>query len=223
MGTDIETYSYGAVCVNMERIYKYMEENVIVNDEKLDAIKDSFTPPGAKTKTDSKVDGKDGKETSVTFTEDEVAKKIQSAEDKLRRKYSDEIKDLQEQIKKLSPVEKSESEIAIENRLAELEKAQEEVNAQKAFLSLQDTLQSKGIQKSLATFLKADVDVDAFVTAFNASMKEVTKDAGYVPDSHNAGDKITAEDWGKMKYSEKVEIMNKSPELYKRLMAKFKK
>ncbi len=222
MGTDIETFLYGAVCVNMERIYKYMEENIIVNDEKLDAIKDNFTPPGAK-KTDSKADGKDGKETPVTFTEDEVNKKIQSAEDKLRRKYSDEIKGLQEQIKKLSPVEKSESEIAIENRLAELEKAQAEVNAQKAFLSLQDTLQSKGIDKALATFLKADVDVDAFVTAFNNAMKEVTKDSGYVPDSHNAGDKITAEEWGKMKYSEKVEIMNKSPELYKRLMAKFKK
>ncbi len=192
-----------------------MEENTnIVNDTETQVNENT---------TNSKVDGKDAKETPVTFTEDEVNRKIQSAEDKLRTSYSKQIKDLQEQIKKLSPVEKSESEIAIENRLAELEKAQEEVNAQKAFLSLQDTLQSKGIQKSLATFLKADVDVDAFVTAFNASMKEVTKDAGYVPDSHNAGDKITAEDWGKMKYSEKVEIMNKSPELYKRLMAKFKK
>lgn len=192
-----------------------MEENTnIVNDTETQVNENT---------TNSKVDGKDAKETPVTFTEDEVNRKIQSAEDKLRTSYSKQIKDLQEQIKKLSPVEKSESEIAIENRLAELEKAQEEVNAQKAFLSLQDTLQSKGIQKSLATFLKADVDVDAFVTAFNASMKEVTKDAGYVPDSHNAGDKITAEEWGKMKYSEKVEIMNKSPELYKRLMAKFKK
>lgn len=215
MGTDIETYLCGAVCVNMERIYKYMEENTNIVDNAETEVKDNTT--------DSNVDGKDGKETLVTFTEDEVNKKIQSAEDKLRTSYSKQIKDLQEQIKKLSPIQKSESEIAIENRLAELEKAQEEVNAQKAFLSLQDNLQSKGIDKALATYLKADVDVDAFVTAFNSAMKEVTKDAGYVPDSHNAGDKITAEDWGKMKYSEKVEIMNKSPELYKRLMAKFKK
>lgn len=200
-----------------------MEKNIIVNDENLDAVKDNFTPPGAKSKTDSKVDGKDEKETPVTYTEDEVSKKIQSAEDKLRTSYSKQIKDLQDQIKKLSPVEKSESEIAIENRLAELEKAQAEVNAQKAFLSLQDTLQGKGIDKALATFLKTDVDVDAFVTAFNNAMKEVTKDKGYVPDSHNTGDKITAEEWSRMRYSEKVDIMNKSPELYKRLMAKFKK
>ena len=194
-----------------------MEENIIVNDKKLDAIKDNFTPPGAK-KTDSKADGKDGKETPETFTEDEVAKKIQSAEDKLRRKYSDEIKDLQEQIKKLSPVQKSESEIAIENRLAELEKAQEEVNAQKAFLSLQDTLQGKGIDKALATFLKADVDVDAFVTAFNNAMKEVTKDKGYVPDSHNAGDKITAEEFRNWSYDQRAELYTKNPTLYQKLV-----
>lgn len=198
-----------------------MEENIIVNGENLDAVKDNFTPPGAKLKSDSKVDGKDNK--SVTFTEDEVNKKIQSAEDKLRTKYVKEIKDLQEQVKKLSPVEKTQAEIDIENRLAELEKAQAEVESQKAFLSLQDTLQGKGIDKALATFLKADVDVDAFVTAFNNAMKEVTRTTGYVPDSHNAGDKITVEEWGKMKYSEKEKISRENPELFKRLMAKFKK
>lgn len=211
MGTDIETYSYGAVCVNMERIYKYMEENTnIVNDTETE-VKDNTT------------DSKAGEGATATFTQEDVDKKVQSECDKLRTKYVKEIKDLQEQVKKLSPVEKSESEIAIENRLAELEKAQAEVNAQKAFLSLQDTLQSKGIDKALATYLKSDVNVDEFVTAFNNAMKEVTKDKGYVPDSHNAGDKITAEEWGRMKYSEKVDIMNKSPELYKRLMAKFRK
>lgn len=195
----------------MERIYKYMEENTnIVNDTETE-VKNNTTDPKA------------GEGATATFTQEDVDKKVQSECDKLRTKYVKEIKDLQEQVKKLSPVEKSESEIAIENRLAELEKAQAEVNAQKAFLSLQETLQGKGIDKALATFLKADVDVDAFVTAFNSAMKEVTKTTGYVPDSHNAGDKITAEEWGKMKYSEKVDIMNKSPELYKRLMAKFKK
>lgn len=187
-----------------------MEENTnIVNDTETQVNENT---------TNSKVDGKDAKETPVTFTEDEVNRKIQSAEDKLRTSYSKQIKDLQEQIKKLSPVEKSESEIAIENRLAELEKAQEEVNAQKAFLSLQDTLQSKGIDKALATYLKADVDVDAFVTAFNASMKEVTKTTGYVPDSHKAGDKITAEEFKNWSYDQKAELYTKNPTLYQKLV-----
>ncbi len=187
-----------------------MEENTnIVNDTETQVNENT---------TNSKVDGKDAKETPVTFTEDEVNRKIQSAEDKLRTSYSKQIKDLQEQIKKLSPVEKSESEIAIENRLAELEKAQEEVNAQKAFLSLQDTLQGKGIDKSLATYLKADVDVDAFVAAFNNAMKEVTKTTGYVPDSHNAGDKITAEEFRNWSYDQKAELYTKNPTLYQKLV-----
>lgn len=206
MGTDIETYSNGVVCVNMERIYKYMEENTNIVDNTETEVKDNTT------------DSKAGEGATATFTQEDVDKKVQSECDKLRTKYVKEIKDLQEQIKKLSPVEKSESEIAIENRLAELEKAQEEVNAQKAFLSLQDTLQGKGIDKSLATYLKADVDVDAFVAAFNNAMKEVTKTTGYVPDSHNAGDKITAEEFRNWSYDQKAELYTKNPTLYQKLV-----
>ena len=88
---------------------------------------------------DNTTDSKDEKGATATFTQEDVDKKVQSECDKLRTSYSKQIKDLQEQIKKLSPVEKSESEIAIENRLAELEKAQEEVNAQRHF-SLYRTL-----------------------------------------------------------------------------------
>ena len=206
MGTDIETFLYGAVCVNMERIYKYMEENTNIVDNTETEVKDNTT------------DSKAGEGATATFTQEDVDKKVQSECDKLRTKYVKEIKDLQEQIKNLSPVEKSESEIAIENRLAELEKAQEEVNAQKAFLSLQDTLQGKGIDKSLATYLKADVDVDAFVAAFNNAMKEVTKTTGYVPDSHNAGDKITAEEFRNWSYDQKAELYTKNPTLYQKLV-----
>lgn len=206
MGTDIETFLYGAVCVNMERIYKYMEENTNIVDNTETEVKDNTT------------DSKAGEGATATFTQEDVDKKVQSECDKLRTKYVKEIKDLQEQIKKLSPVEKSESEIAIENRLAELEKAQEEVNAQKAFLSLQDTLQGKGIDKSLATYLKADVDVDAFVAAFNNAMKEVTKTTGYVPDSHNAGDKITAEEFRNWSYDQRAELYTKNPTLYQKLV-----
>lgn len=203
--------SYGAVCVNMERIYKYMEENTnVVNDTETE-VKDNTT--------DSKV----GEGATATFTQEDVDKKVQSECDKLRTSYSKQIKNLEDKIKELTPVELSDTEKELNRRIEELEKSQKEVKFQKAFLSLQDTLQSKGIDKALATYLKADVDVDAFVTAFNNAMKEVTKDKGYVPDSHNAGDKITAEEWGKMKYSEKEKISRENPELFKRLMAKFKK
>ena len=97
------------------------------------------------------------------------------------------------------------------------------MNAQKAFLALQDTLQSKGIDKSIATYLKEDVDAEEFANTFNGVIKVSAKSNGFVPDTHNAGDKISVDEFSKMKYSEKLEIMNKSPELYKRLMAKIKK
>lgn len=211
MGTDIETYSYGAICVNMERIYKYMEENTnIVNGTETEINENT---------TDSKA----GEGATATFTQEDVDKRVQSECDKLRTSYSKQIKNLEDKIKELTPVELSDTEKELNRRIEELEKSQKEVESQKAFLSLQDTLQSKGIDKALATYLKSDVDVDAFVTAFNNAMKEVTKDKGYVPDSHNAGDKITAEEWGNMKYSEKEKISRENPELFKRLMAKFKK
>lgn len=189
----------------------YMEENTNTVNNTETKVKDNTT--------ESK--GEEG--VGATFTQEDVDKKVQSECDKLRTTYSKQIKDLEKKIEELTPVELSDTEKELNRRIEELEKSQKEVESQKAFLSLQDTLQSKGVDKSLATYLKADIDVDEFVTAFNNAMKEVTKTTGYVPDSHNAGDKITAEEWGKMKYSEKEKISRENPELFKRLMAKFKK
>lgn len=195
-----------------------MDENTIVNDENLDAIKDTKTPPGAKAKTDSKVDGKDDK--SVTYTEDEVAKKVQSAEDKLRTKYSKEIKDLQDQIKKLSPVEKTQAEIDIENRLAALEASEKAVADRERKIAVQEKLSGSGLDKELADYLKDDVDVDALSAIVENIVKSRMKNNGYVPNEHGSDEKITPEDFKKMTYSQKVEYSQKHPESYKRLIGK---
>lgn len=195
-----------------------MEENIIKNDEKLDAIKDNFTPPGAKKKTDSKVDGKDDK--PVTFTEDEVNKKIQSAEDKLRTKYSNEIKDLQDQIKKLSPVEKTQAEIDIENRLAALEASEKAVADRERKIAVQEKLSGSGLDKALADYLKDDADVDALSAIVENIVKERMKSNGYVPSEHSSDEKVTPEEFKKFTYSQKVEYSQKHPESYKRLMGK---
>lgn len=197
---------------------KKMDENTIVNDENLDAIKDTKTPPGAKAKTDSKVDGKDDK--PVTFTEDEVNKKIQSAEDKLRTKYSKEIKDLQDQIKKLSPVEKTQAEIDIENRLAALEASEKAVADRERKIAVQEKLSGSGLDKALADYLKDDADVDALSTIVENIVKERMKSNGYVPSEHGSDEKVTPEEFKKFTYSQKVEYSQKHPESYKRLMGK---
>lgn len=197
-----------------------MEEHIIKNDNNLDAIKDNFTPPGAKKKTESKADGTDGKDKSVTFTEDEVAKKIQSAEDKLRTKYSKEIKDLQDQIKKLSPVEKTQAEIDIENRLAALEASENEIKIQKNRLDMQEKLSDSGLDKALVDYLKDDVDVDKLSALVDDIVKTRMKSSAYVPNEHGSDDKVTPEEFKKWSYSKKEKFAQEHPDSFKRLIGK---
>ena len=105
MGTDIETFLYGAVCVNMERIYKYMEENTnIVNDTEVN---------------ENTTDSKAGEGATATFTQEDVDKKVQSECDKLRTSYSKQIKNLEDKIKELTPVELSDTEKELNRRIEE--------------------------------------------------------------------------------------------------------
>ena len=182
-----------------------MEENIIKNDEKLD---------------ESKADGKDEKDKSVTFTEDEVAKKIQSAEDKLRTKYVKEIKDLEEQVKKLSPVEKTQAEIDVENRLAALEASEKAVAERERKIAVQEKLSGSGLDKALADYLKDDVDVDKLSALVEGIVKSRMKENGYVPSNHSSDDKVTPEEFKKWSYSKKEKFAQEHPESYKRLMGK---
>ena len=58
---------------------------------------------------------------NIILTADELAKRIQSETDKVRTKYSKEIKELKAKIAELTPVEKSQTEIDLEKRLKALE------------------------------------------------------------------------------------------------------
>ena len=180
------------------------------NNLEIENVVGSDTKPK---ETETKVNGTE----TVTFTEEEVSKKIQSAEDKLRRKYSDEIKDLKKQIEELTPKTKSESELEIERRLAELEKSQAEVDAKKKFLDLQNSLKEKGIDERVANYLKDGVDVEEFTNTFNDILSSRAKSKGFMPKDHPSGDNITAEDFRKMPYDKRVELYEKNPTQYEKL------
>ena len=150
---------------------------------------------------------------TITMSKDDYAKAIQSAEDKLRTNYSKQIKDLQEQISKLTPTQKSQSEIDFENGLHTLE-------AKEKKMQLYETLQSKNIDKSLADFLKDDVDIDKFSTVFENFVNNKITSAGYKPNGHSSNETISKEKWQKMSYSEKQEFYNTNPELAKKLLKK---
>lgn len=193
-----------------------MEDNK--NNEDLNAGKDS--KPEDKKKTDSKADKPEYKETTATYTEDELAKKIKSAEDELHKKYSKKIEDLEAQIKKLSPVEKSEAEIALEKRIAALEKSEKDIADRERKIAVQEKLSANGLDKGLADYLKDNVDVDKLSSLVDGIVKGRMKENGYKPVDHSSDDKVTPEEFAKWPYSKKAEYAERHPEAYKRLRGK---
>lgn len=188
-----------------------VETEVNVNTE----VKDGVS--GVDTTTGENVDTKEAE--TVTLSKADYDKRIQSAEDRVRGHYSKEIKDLKDRIKELTPVEKSQAEIDLENRIAALEESERNVAAQKRRLEFQENLTNKGLDKGLVDFLRDDADVDALVSVLDEIVKSRMKSKGYVPTNHDSDDKITPEEFKKMSYTQKLSVMQNQPELYKRLMA----
>lgn len=154
---------------------------------------------------------------TVTMSKTDYDKAIQSAEDKIRGHYSKEIKDLKDKIKELTPVEKSQAEIDLENRIAALEESERIVATQKRRLEFQENLTNKGLDKGLVDFLKDDADVDALVSVVDGIVKSRMKSTGYVPTSHDSDDLVSQEEFNKMSYDNRVELYKKNPTLYERL------
>ena len=147
---------------------------------------------------------------TITLTQSELDKRIQSAEDKLRTKYSAKIKDLEKQIAESKPVEKSDAEKDYEERLAKLE-------AREKALALNDALTAKGIDKSLAQYLRDDVDVDALSSALDSFVLTRNKQNSFVPTGHKSGETMTKEEFKRLSMDAKERLFAESPELYRSL------
>lgn len=164
--------------------------------------------------------GDEGTEKVVTMSQADFDKAIQSAEDRVRGKMSKTIKELQEKVKELTPVEKTQDQIDLENRIAALEQSEREVADQKRKLDMQEQLAGKGIDKAMVDYIKDDVDVEAFSALVDTIVKSRVKSNGYVPGDHSSDEKITPEDFKKMNYTEKAALYREHPETYKRLTGK---
>lgn len=154
----------------------------------------------------------------VSMSKADYEKAIQSAEDKLRTNYSKQIKDLQNKVAELTPKQKTQTEIDLETKLKEIEDKQKEIDRKEKYLTLQDTLSSKNIDKSLADYLKDDVDIEKFEGAINAFVSQKTKSLGYVPTGHQNNEGVSKEAWKAMSYSEKQKFYESNPTLAKKLM-----
>lgn len=199
----------------MERIIMDTNTNTEVSADT--RVSDGVATPEVDTTTNNTEVNAENNADTVTMSKADYDKAIQSAEDKVRGKYSKEINELKAKVQELSPVEKSQAEIELENRIAALEESERNIAEQKRKLDFQENLSNKGLDKSLVDFLKDDTDVDALVSVIDEIVKSRMKSNGYVPTEHSSDDKVTPEEYKKMSYSEKVALSEKSPELFKRL------
>lgn len=174
---------------------------------------------GADTKSETTNTKDDTKET-VTMSKADYDKAIQSAEDKVRGKLSKQIRDLEAKVKELSPVEKSQAEIDLENRIAALEASEKAVADRERKIATQEKLSASGLDKTLVDYIKDDADIDALSNIVDEIVKSRMKSNGYVPTDHDSEGKVTQEEFSKMSYSQKVEYSQKHPESFKRFMGK---
>ena len=174
---------------------------------------------GADTKSET-TDTKDDTKETVTMSKADYDRAIQSAEDKLRGKLSKQIRDLEAKVKELSPVEKSQAEIDLENRIAALEASEKAVADRERKIATQEKLSASGLDKTLVDYIKDDADIDALSNIVDEIVKSRMKSSGYVPTDHDSEGKVTQEEFSKMSYSQKVEYSQKHPESFKRFMGK---
>jgi hypothetical protein len=158
--------------------------------------------------------------TELGLTEEQllnVQKAIQSETDKVRTDYSTKLKTANDELTKYKPVEKSDSEKALEEKerlLAEKEK--EIANKEKAY-SLKDKLSAKGLPSDLAQFLNVGEDVDKSLEDFSSTLNNLLLNNAYKPSNHNKSEGVSKDDFKKMSYSERLKLSDTNPELYKRL------
>ena len=181
------------------------------NETKLEnEVVDTGTNPETVNETGSENQETEQQTDTITLTQEDLNKRIQSAEDKLRTKYSAKIKALEKQIEEAKPVEKSEQEKDYEERLAKLE-------AREKAVALNDSLTAKGIDKSIAQYLRDDVNVDELSSFLDSFVTSRNKQNSFVPTGHKSGETMTKEEFKRLSMDAKERLFAESPELYRSL------
>lgn len=160
-----------------------------------------------------------GKEETKTFTEEEVNKLKQSAEDRVRTEYSKKLKEMENKIKELKPKEKSESEIELENRVQALEQKEKEIQAKEIQFKIAETLENNGLPKQLSKYLNIGADdVESCITEIKETLNKQLLNNSFKPKNHsNAKEVITKEQFNKMNYIERQKLYETNKELYNKL------
>ncbi|NME94594.1 DUF4355 domain-containing protein [Clostridium cochlearium] len=155
-----------------------------------------------------------------TFTEEELQKKVQSAEDRIRTEYSKKIKALEEELETFKPKKKTEAEIELEKRIKALEDKEKELQAKELELKVSKTLENNGLPSQLAKYLNTTgvEDVESYLGEIKEVLNKHLINNSYKPQDH-AGNKtsITKEQFKKMSLMQKQELYKENEALYNKL------
>lgn len=137
-----------------------------------------------------------------------ISKYVQSETDKVRTKYVQELA-------KYKPAEKSESEIALEERLKALEDKEKELNAKERKSTIASKLKEKGLPEELSTFINVGENIDEDIKKVGTALGSYFLNTNFKPESHANTKGVTKEQFRKMSYMERTKLFKENPELYK--------
>lgn len=182
----------------------------------LDTLQDKLTAEEL-TGLQNYIGGEVAKGKEGLLSKEDFDKQLQSETDKVRTKYTQERKALEEELNKYKPIVKTDAEKALEAKLAELEAKEKEMSAKEKQLKLQDTLSANNLPKSLYKYVQGD-DAEAVAKEIANILSTHMSNNAYKPTAHKPTDtNITKEQFKAMSYSQRAELYSQNPELYKKL------
>lgn len=146
-----------------------------------------------------------------------IQKYVQSETDKVRTDYSTKLKTVNDELAKFRPTEKSASEKALEERIANLEAKEKTIAEKEKAMTIADKLSAKGLPKELAKYLNVGDDIDKSIDEVGTTVGNYFLNSGNKPSNHTTNKGLTKSDFKKMSYGERAKLFQENPELYKAL------
>ena len=146
-----------------------------------------------------------------------VSKYVQSETDKVRTDYSKKLKDANDEITRLKPVEKSETEKALEERISALEAKEREIANKERAMTIADKLKEKELPTELAKYLNVGDDMDKTIEELGSVFGNYFLNGTNKPGNHQTNKGITKADFKKMSYAERAKLYAENPTLYNAL------
>ena len=154
----------------------------------------------------------------LNLTEEQLAsvqKLIQSETDKVRTKYSNELKTANDELAKYKPKEKSQEEKDLETRIRNLEIKEAELASKEKNVRIKSKLEEKGLPTGLADYLRLENEED--IDKVGSELASYFLNNGVKPTNHAKSKPVTKEQFRNMSYAQRAQLFNDNPELYKAL------